>query len=315
MKRIIILVSALVALLLSACQAGVSPRTAPPASQPASAPASQPASASASPTTSPAPAATAQATAAPTAAATAQTQNGPVVVSGPCPQPREVNNMIGGVVGSSVKENSEACLFEFQIRPPAVPTGTFKCPEGFFCTIHKSDNKVVVVVGHGQSYDKPVGMSIRFRGAYPETDPARNNVCGIVAKENEKGREEDPTFQVTYEQATPSDPDCKQDPSLLAKTANGVSANDVIGWCVNGPNLLGCDMLKDTAAGILGIITADGGEQLLKLKGNFTVGGRCFAFNMPAGFKVDNWNGTAAQMNLVGPQTISRSCEASIRKA
>lgn len=145
-----------------------------------------------------------------------------------CPTTGEVQSAIGLSV---VRIGTEACGFTWRSLPM---TANGTCPSGWICTLHLSDDRKVVVSGTGQTLSIMAG-TFRFPPAYPADDAvnAPNALCDILAKEQEFGRIEDPSFKVepmgfscdgtsssTDSTSTPQDPPANNDSvSECPKTA------------------------------------------------------------------------------------------------
>lgn len=91
-----------------------------------------------------------------------------------------------------VREGSEPCGFEWRSNGAAVVEG--KVASGWIATLHMENNVIQVVTQPG-TYRIKAG-TWRFMAAYPLGDPARDDACGLLAKEQQFGQQEDPSFKV-----------------------------------------------------------------------------------------------------------------------
>lgn len=105
-----------------------------------------------------------------------------------CPTTAETQLKVGQSV---VREGVEPCAWEWRSFPAVV---TADLPAGYIGTLHLSDDRIIVTDVAG-TYQVKAG-TWRFRAAYPLGDPARDNNCGLLAKEQEFGRKEVPSFNV-----------------------------------------------------------------------------------------------------------------------
>ncbi len=88
--------------------------------------------------------------------------------------------------------STEACGFVWRAVPKATEQAI--CPPNMVCTLHLSDDRKVVVKGDGSQYSIVAG-TFRVISAYPLDDAVRD-VCRLLAKEQENGRREVPSFSV-----------------------------------------------------------------------------------------------------------------------
>jgi hypothetical protein len=68
------------------------------------------------------------------------------------------------------------------------------CPDGWICTLHLQDDRVVVVRGNGNKYAIKAGTFRRLSG-YPASD-AVHNACALLTKEQVFGASQTPSFNV-----------------------------------------------------------------------------------------------------------------------
>lgn len=87
--------------------------------------------------------------------------------------------------------STESCGFVWRAVPKA--TTTAYCPVNMICTLDLG-SKVVVVKGDGSKYSIVAG-TFRIASAYPLDDAVRD-ACRLLAKEQQNGRNEVPSFVV-----------------------------------------------------------------------------------------------------------------------
>lgn len=89
---------------------------------------------------------------------------------------------------------TEACAFVWRAVPKAGMTAN--CPEGLICTVTHPDETVKVYLGSAALRLDMVAATFRVLVGYPRSD-AVWTPCALLAKEQEFGRVEDPSFTVT----------------------------------------------------------------------------------------------------------------------
>lgn len=159
----------------------------PPTPAPAT-PTATPAPPTPTPTATPVPQPTPQPTAVPAKPAPA-----PVAAPAPstttrCPATGEAQQEIGLSV---VRLGSEACAWTWRSVPQVVEATV---PSGYIATIHRENDKIVVVVGSGQRM-RIKAATLRFSNGYPAGDAVRLP-CQLLAKEQAFGQSERPSFTV-----------------------------------------------------------------------------------------------------------------------
>jgi hypothetical protein len=68
------------------------------------------------------------------------------------------------------------------------------CPQGWICTLHLQNDRIVVVQGDGSKYAIKAGTFRRLAG-YPEGDSV-HNACALLVKEQTFGASQTPSFHV-----------------------------------------------------------------------------------------------------------------------
>jgi len=124
-------------------------------------------------------------------------KGGPITSDISCPTTGEIKGMLSLDV---VREGTEFCGFEWRGIPFSSKVNV---PGGFFATLHltekdaKGNDRIVLIDGdkNPDIYEIFAG-TFRWKKGYPTGDPARDNYEGLLAKEQNFGRVERPTFNV-----------------------------------------------------------------------------------------------------------------------
>lgn len=237
------------------------------------------------PTQAPTTAPTPTNTPAPTATAATGNPGVPTPAAG-CPTTAQAQKDFGVKM---VRTGTEPCTWEYHSAPNVMH---FTVKPGYVATITLTGGKNIVTT-QGE-YDG-TDITGRFMAAFPVGDPARDNPCGLLAKEQFFGQIEDPSFKV---EAGPGLNCTGANTGLPSGTGNlDPKLQAVIrAYCVG-----------DCSGMVLNqLVEANGSVNPLGAKVAFN--GKCYTLNIPDKVTWDDDKGAHS-----GPASNVQVCEASLR--